>query len=87
MIGKLLLAMAFAFAAMVVAWHFYIHDHAALNGDSIARSMGGDVRCRGDGPWRCGELEVRRVKKNCWRAAEGDREDCVRFFDYVLSLP
>lgn len=87
MIGKLLLVVAFAFSSLVVAWHFYIRDHAALNEDSIARSIGGDGRCRDDGPWRCGEVVVERRKKNCWRAEDGSREGCVKFFDYALSLP
>ena len=87
MIARLGILVMLAFSSMIVAWHFYIHDHAALNPDSIARSMGGDTRCRGDGPWRCGEVVVERTKKNCWRERDGERRDCVKFFDYVLSLP
>ena len=92
LISKVFLALAFAFAAMVVAWHFYIHDHRALNEDSIARSIDGDASCREEGrEWRCRAggkaFVVERTRKNCWKARDAQRDDCVKFFDYVLSLP
>lgn len=95
--GRVVLIAGALFAVGVVAWHFYLRDHAALTDDGVARSLsraapgGQEFDCRGaDREWRCrgGErtLVVTRARKNCWRVREPELTGCVRFTDYVLGL-
>ena len=87
LLSKVVFAVGGVVAAFVVAWHFYIHDHAARTEGGVAASLAreldaGDVRCHEAGrEWRCRVGEgrarhtavVRRGRKNCWRLAQPER--------------
>lgn len=98
MIGKAVFAVGFVVAAFVVAWFFYVHDHAARTDGGVAASLArvapgdADASCRerGDG-WRCTlgrrtVVVVKDGKKNCWRAPDTELNGCVKVLDFVRGL-
>lgn len=97
LLSKAVFALGVVIAVFVIAWYFYIHDHAARTADgvavSLAREVRGDAsaRCRERGRgWRCrlGErnFEVVPARKNCWRVPARDLDGCVKVVDYVRGL-
>lgn len=96
-VTKLVGVVALLVAVFVVAWYFYLHDHASRTEGSIAASLervldANDVRCRDTGRgWRCTagrrRFDVRTDgRKNCWRARGTDVNGCVKVTDFVKGL-
>jgi hypothetical protein len=94
---KVIGVVALVVAVFVVAWYFYIHDHASRTEGSVAASLqrvldADDVTCReADGGWRCRAgrrtFDVRKDgKKNCWRARGTEANGCVKVTDFVKGL-
>ena len=96
-ITKVIGVVAVVVAVFVVAWYFYIHDHAARTSGGVAASLhrvldadGVECRDRGRG-WRCdvGRRTLEVVpdgKKNCWRARGTQANGCVKVTDFVAGI-
>ena len=97
LIGMVFGVVATLVAVFVVAWYFYIHDHAARTVGGIEVSLGrsvpgrDDPHCRKAGDnWRCTlgrrTYLVEPTRKNCWRVRQPKLHGCVKVLDYVSGL-